>query len=133
MFQKLKGIIFSKGTLQWFRSYLSELIFLVHIESNLVSKTENSLINSLKIFATGLWIKKLSIHFDEDKTKYHINIKHYLQVTYIGCVLDEKMSCEPMALRFINNTSRKLKFLYRKNRYLTKELRRMQCSYSATF
>ena len=31
--QMLKAIRFSKGTIQWFRSYLSERIFLVNIES----------------------------------------------------------------------------------------------------
>ena len=35
LLQKLKAIRFSKGTLQWFRSYLSERIFLVNIESKL--------------------------------------------------------------------------------------------------
>ena len=35
MLQKLKAIRFSKGTTQWFRSYLSERIFLVNIESKL--------------------------------------------------------------------------------------------------
>ena len=35
LFQKLKAIRFSKGTLQWFRSYLSERIFLVNIDSKL--------------------------------------------------------------------------------------------------
>ena len=33
--QKLKAIKFSKETSQWFRSYLSERIFLVNIESRL--------------------------------------------------------------------------------------------------
>ena len=35
LLQKLKAIRFSKGTLQWFRSILSERIFLVNIESKL--------------------------------------------------------------------------------------------------
>ena len=35
LLHKLKAIRFSKGTLQWFRSYLSERIFLVNIESKL--------------------------------------------------------------------------------------------------
>ena len=35
LLQKLKAIRFSKGTLQWFRSYLSERIFLVNIDSKL--------------------------------------------------------------------------------------------------
>ena len=91
---------------------------------------------------------KLSTHIGEDKTKSilyaskrrsknvsqlnirynHINIKQHSQVTYIGCVLDERMSCEPMALKVINKINGKLKFLYRKNRYLAKELRRMLCN-----
>ena len=91
---------------------------------------------------------KLSIHFGEDKTKsihlaskrrsknvrqlniryYHIKIKQYSQITHLGCVLDERISCEPMALKVINKINEKLKFLYRKSRYLTKELRRMLCN-----
>ena len=35
LLQKLKTIRFSEGTLQWFRSYPSERIFLVNIESKL--------------------------------------------------------------------------------------------------
>ena len=65
---------------------------------------------------------KLNIHFDKDKTKSilfankrrsknvlqlnirynHINIKQHSQVTYLGCVLDETMSGEPMTLKVIN-------------------------------
>ena len=83
---------------------------------------------------------KLSIHFGEDKTKSilfaskrraknicqlnikykDINIKQHSEVTCLGCVLDETMSVEPMAL--------KVKFLYRKNRFLSPELRRMLCN-----
>ena len=35
LFQKLKAVRFSEGTLQWFRYYLSERIFLVNTESKL--------------------------------------------------------------------------------------------------
>ena len=35
LLQKLKAIRFSKGTRQWFRSYLSEPIFLVNVEIKL--------------------------------------------------------------------------------------------------
>ena len=38
------------------------------------------------------------------------------------------MPGEPMALMVINKINGKLKVLYRKNRYLTKELRRMLCN-----
>ena len=81
---------------------------------------------------------KLSIHFGEDKTrsvlfaskqraknirqliiKYKdINIKQHLEVTCLGCVLDEMMSGESMALKVINKINGKLKFLYGKNRFL---------------
>ena len=91
---------------------------------------------------------KLSTNFGEDKTKLilfaskqrsknirqlnirynHINIKQHSQVKYLGCMLDERMSCEPMALNVLNKINGKLKFLCRKNRYLTKELRRMLCN-----
>ena len=74
----------------------------------------------------------LKIHFSEDKIKpilfaskrrsknvrqlnigyKHINIKQHSQVTYLRCVLDEAKS----------------KFLYNKNRYLTKELLTMLCN-----
>ena len=88
---------------------------------------------------------KLSIHFGEDKTKSilcvskrkakdirqlnikykDINIKQHSEVTYLRCVLDETMPGEPMALKFINKINVKLKFLYRKNRLQSPELRRM--------
>ena len=91
---------------------------------------------------------KLSIHFGEDKTKSipfvskrraknirqlnikykDINIKQHSEVTYLGCVLDETMSGEPMALKVINKINDKLKFLYRKNRFLSPELQRMLCN-----
>ena len=38
------------------------------------------------------------------------------------------MSGEPMALKVVNKINRKLKFLYRKNKFLTPELRRMLCN-----
>ena len=91
---------------------------------------------------------KLSIHFSEDKTKSmffaskrraknirqlnikykEINIKQHSEVTYLGCVLDEAMSVEPMASKVINKLNGKLKFLYRQNRFLSPELRRMLCN-----
>ena len=84
---------------------------------------------------------KLSIHFGEDKTrsvlfaskqraknirqliiKYKdINIKQHLEVTYLGCVLDEIVSGESMALKVISKINGKLKFLYGKNRFLIPE------------
>ena len=91
---------------------------------------------------------KLSIHFGDDKTKSilfaskrraknicklnirykEINIKQKALVTYLGCVLDESMSSEPMALKVVNKINGKLKFLFRKNKFVTLKLRRMLCN-----
>ena len=91
---------------------------------------------------------KLSIQFGEDKTtsilvaskhkiksarklnvKYKdIKIKEHSQVTYLGCVLDETLCWEPMALKALNKISGKLKSLYRKNKFITLKLRRMLCN-----
>ena len=90
----------------------------------------------------------LSIHFREDKkntillaskrraknilqlnVKYKdTNIKQHSEVIYLGYVLDETMSGEPMALKVINKINRKLKFLCRKNKFLSPELPRMLCN-----
>ena len=90
----------------------------------------------------------LSIYFGEDKTestlfaskrraksirqlkiKYkNINIRQYLEVTYLGCMLEETMSGEPMALKVINKINDKLKFFCKKSRFISQELRRMLCS-----
>ena len=91
---------------------------------------------------------KLNIHLGEEKTKcilfgsklklknaeklnimYIVNeIKQYSKVTYLGCLLDETMSGESMALKTIEKINQKLKFLYRKNRFLTPELRQLLCN-----
>ena len=91
---------------------------------------------------------KLSIHFREDKTnsthfagkrkiksarklnvKYkNIELKPHLQVTYLGCVLDETLCEELMALKALNKINGKLKFRYRKNKFLTPKLHRMLCN-----
>ena len=55
-------------------------------------------------------------------------MNQYSKVTYLGCLLDETMSGESMALKTIKKINQTLKFLYRKNRYLTPELRRLLCN-----
>ena len=199
LLQKLKAIKFSESTIKWFKSYLSERIFLVNIENKLsdfgeiscgvpqgsilgpllfliyVNDMPQAVTSTLLLYADDSCIlyqhkdvvqiekrlnedfenlcdwfvdNKLSIHFGEDKTKSilfaskrraknirqlnikykDINIKQHSEVTYLGCVLDETMSGEPMALKVINKINGKLKFLYRKNRFLSPELRRMLCN-----
>ena len=88
---------------------------------------------------------KLSIHFGEDKTKSilfaskfknkniktlnikygDIQIKKHSKVKYLGCLMDKTMSGEAMALNIIHKINKKLKFLYRKNDFLTPALRRL--------
>ena len=91
---------------------------------------------------------KSSIHFGEDKTKSiffastfknkniknlnikygDIQIKQHSKVKYLGCLIDETMSGEAMALYIIHKINNKLKFLYRKNDFLTPTLRRLLCN-----
>ena len=86
---------------------------------------------------------RLNIHFGEDKTKSllfaskrelkvpklkinckNIQTKQHSKVTYLGCIIDETMSGELMALKGINKINSRLKFLHRKNKCLTAALRR---------
>ena len=91
---------------------------------------------------------KLSIHLGEDKTKSilfsskrkvktnaplnitygNVNIKQHSKVTYLGCILDNTLSGESMALHVINKVNIRLKFLYRQNKFLTRYLRRLLCN-----
>ena len=57
-----------------------------------------------------------------------IEIMRYCKVTYMGCLLGEKMSGESIALKTIKKVNQKLKFLYRKNRYLTLALQCLLCN-----
>ena len=87
---------------------------------------------------------KLSIHLREDKTKcilfgtkYRLNkvtaililnmvrytFKQYHMVTYVGCLLDETLSGESMALKkVINKINSRLRFLYKKIWFLSPPL-----------
>ena len=91
---------------------------------------------------------RLSIHFDEDKTKSilfaskckikkvpklkinykNIQIKQHSKVTYLGCILDETMSGESVTLKVINKINSRLKFLHRKNKFLTPAICRLLCN-----
>ena len=91
---------------------------------------------------------KLSIHFGDDKTKcilfaskykvkkakpLNINykgfeIKQHTKVNYLGCILDESLSGESMGLHVLKKLNSKLKFLYRKNKFLSPPLRRLLCN-----
>ena len=88
---------------------------------------------------------KLSIHLGEDKTKsilfgskqklksaknlhlkYHdIEIKQHSNVCYLGCILNESLSGDPMGLNVIKKINARLRFLYRNTKILSSSLRRM--------
>ena len=57
-----------------------------------------------------------------------IHIKQYSNVTYLGCILDESLSGESMALYVMDKINKKVKFLYRKSQFLTTPLRRLLCN-----
>ena len=199
LLNKMEHMGFSKQSIKWFRSYLSERTFIVSIEKSFSSEgnlncgvPQGSIlgpllfllyINDLKQASESLlllyaddsciiyqskdvqeienklnkdfeqvcnWFidNKLSIHLGEDKTKcilfsprYKKNlvkdldisyketkIKQYSSVTYLGCILDEAMTGEGMAMYVIKKINSKLKFLYRKNSYFSQSLRRMLCN-----
>ena len=49
-------------------------------------------------------------------------MKQYHAVTYLGCLLDESLSAESMALKILNKVNSRLILLYRKNRFLSPPL-----------
>ena len=91
---------------------------------------------------------KVSIHSGQDKTKSILfgtkhklrsanslnivyngtEIKQHAKVKYLGCILDEILSGESMALNVIDKITSSLKFLHRQNRFLTPPLRRLLCN-----
>ena len=99
-----------------------------------VKEIEKQLNNNFENICDWFVDNKLSIHFGEDKTKSiliaskhkinsakklnikykNIKIKQHSQVTYLGCVLDETLYGEPMALKALNKINGKLKFVYLK-------------------
>ena len=185
LLQKLYAIGFSKHSVNWFRSCLTNrtflvnlgnvfsqpvcvssgipqgsilgpLIFLIYINDmsqavkcNLflyaddtclvchhkdINEIEKQLNKNFQTICDWFVNNKLSIHFDDDRTKSmffaskfkiknvkklnvkygNIQIKQHSKVKYLGCMLDETMSRETMALSVINKINNKLKFLYRK-------------------
>ena len=57
-----------------------------------------------------------------------INIKQYTSVTYLGCELDQYLSGESMVTKVLGKINGRLKFLYRKQKFLSSSLRRMLCN-----
>ena len=108
-----------------------------------VTEIEKYFKNDFSNLCEWLPDNKLSIHFGEDKTKsilfgskrklrkvgklnityQSIDIKQNFQVTYLGCILDEPLSGEPMAYKTIKKINSRLNYLFRKKHFLTTSLR----------
>ena len=124
-------------------SILGPLLFLIHVndmsqavflyaddtclvcQHKDINKIENQLNEDFCNISDWVVDDKLSIHFGQDKTK---SILFASKVKYLGCLLDETMSGEAMALNVVNKINNMLKFLYRKNSFLTPALRRLLCN-----
>ena len=117
-------------------------------QHNDIKEIEIQLNKNFSLICNWFVDNKLSIHFGEDKTKSilfsskrkikkaiplniqykDIKIKQYSKVTYLGCILDETLSGESMAIHVINKVNSRLRFLYRQNKFLDIPLRRLLCN-----
>ena len=113
-----------------------------------VIEIETVLNKNFSSLCDWLIVNRLSIHFAEEKTisilfssKHkikkckplnihyeNIKIKQYSKVIYLGCILEETLSRESLAIHVINKINSRLRFLYRQNRYLSFPLRRLLCN-----
>ena len=117
-------------------------------QHNDIKEIEIQLNKNFSLICDWFVDNKLSIHFGEDKTKSilfsskrkikkaiplniqykDIKIKQYSKVTYLGCILDETLSGESMAIHVVNKVNSRLRFLYRQNTFLDIPLRRLLCN-----
>ena len=113
-----------------------------------VSKIQQNLNKNFSNIYDWFVDNKLSIHFGKNKTKCilcgikqklnktgslnirrgTIQIKQYHTITYLGPALDESLSGETMALKVISKINYRLRFLYRKKKFLSQPLRRIICN-----
>ena len=196
LLKKMECMDFSVNTIAWFRSYLTNRLFLVNIENTFsdpskllcgvpqgsilgpllfllyvndmpqavqsdlflyaddtclvysnksASVVEDRLLTDFNSLCDWFEDNKLSIHLGVDKTKsilfskrkkkeniliYRRDIKiiQNTKVSYLGCVLDENLSGESMAIKALGKINSRLKFLHRKNEFLTAPLRRLLCN-----
>ena len=120
---------------------------LIYMGKN-IQKIEEQLNSDFTSLCEWFIDSKLSVHFGEEKTKSilfgtkrqlkdqrdlnlkygDIEIKQHSRVTYLGCMLDNILSGEHMAAKVLNTINNRLKFLYRKQKFLSLSLRRSLCN-----
>ena len=104
-----------------------------------IQKIEEQLNSDFTSLCEWFIDNKLSVHFGEEKTKSilfgtkrqlkdqrdlnlkygDIEIKQHSRVTYLGCIRDNILSGEHMAAKVLNIVHNRLKFLYRKQKFLS--------------
>ena len=109
-----------------------------------VTEIEKQLLKDFSSLCDWFVDNKLSVYFGQDKTKSILfgtkhklrnakalnivyngtEIKQYEKVKYLGCILDQNLSGELMALNVIDKVNSRLKFLHRQNRFFN-TLRRL--------
>ena len=114
---------------------------LIYMGKN-IQKIEEQLKSDFTSLCEWFIDNKLSVHFSEEKTKSilfgtkqqlkdqrdlnlkygDIEIKQHSRVTYLGCILDNILSGEHMAAKVLNTVNNRLKFLYRKQKFLSLSL-----------
>ena len=120
----------------------------VGFTGNNIKTIENNLNRNFNSLCDWFVENRLSIHFGEDKTKSivfgskrrlkhidklditrgNIKVSQQNKVTYLGCILDDSLTGESMALRVLKKVNGRLSFLYRKQSFLSYKLRRMLCN-----
>ena len=99
-----------------FLLYVNDDSYLVFTDKNFKCMEENLNTNFTSLCDWFVDIK-LGTHFGEDKIKSivwrnDIKIKQHTRVTYLGCILDNTLSGESMAIKATGKIGGKLKFLY---------------------
>ena len=113
-----------------------------------VTEIEKQLLRDFPSLCDWFVDNKLNVHFGQDKTKSILfgtlhklrnanalnivynstEIKQYDKVKYLGCILDQSLSGESMALNVIDKVNSRLKSLHRQNRFSTLPLCRLLCN-----
>ena len=114
-------------------------------QGNDVEKIENVLNKEFRSLCECFINNKLSIHFEDDKTKKNFfsriksssnlsisygdyTLKQHNTVEYLGCYLESNLNGESMARRILKKTNTKLNYFWKQSNYLNYLYRRLLCN-----